>query len=132
MVGGSGAPGCAAAGGAAAVSFPLGSKVVLQRWYEPWPLVKPRNEHTLPWTRCSLDDAGALETCRRYCASRGAARADVAMAGAFERWGEYAGALASGGAAAPLLLARAIDALERTLAAAPEYLMALWAFGSYS
>ena len=56
----------------AAAGVPRGSpvgKMVLQRWYEFEPLLPPPNAHGEPWTRCSLDLDGAVETCRTYGAS---------------------------------------------------------------
>jgi len=64
-------------------------RVVLQRWYERGPTLPPPNRHSVTSTRCGLDEAGRIESCRTYCATEKAARAAEAMHRALETWQRY-------------------------------------------
>ena len=102
-----------------------GAKIVLQRWFEPTAAsARARNDHAsgVAKTRCSLDAAGAVETCRQYCASHSAARADAHAARAYDAWGRWAARPHDG--ETPLeLLAEAARELEAVLAEVDHYAM---------
>jgi len=64
-------------------------KIVLQRWYERRPVLAPPNAHGEAWTRCSLDESGEIESCRRYCATDNARGAALAAEEAHAAWIRY-------------------------------------------
>jgi hypothetical protein len=80
---------CDAAAKHAALPVNGSAKIVLQRWYERHAVLAPPNAHGEAWTRCSLDESGAIESCRRYCATENAKEAARAAEEAHTAWIRY-------------------------------------------
>ena len=88
-------------------------KLVLQRWYERAPYLPGPNAHGEPWTRCSLNEDGAVDSCRTYCASQRARAASDALRFGMEAFTAHKSGLD------PDARAAAVEALSDALSLLP-------------
>jgi len=88
-------------------------KLVLQRWYERAPYLPGPNAHGEPWTRCSLNEDGSVDSCRTYCASQRARAASDALRFGMEAFTAHKSGLD------PDARAAAVEALSDALSLLP-------------